>query len=120
MESPVMRYAEKAKRAVSRSGYAFRMAVRKLLFSAIRWVDKDIAATASLAPAATRATDAMSVAVPETVTSAVVINSEDAVVTPEIYEFYLRGIFSSPSHRQRARTLLPSNTVGRSFVELDH
>jgi hypothetical protein len=119
IENPLIRYAGKARRAASRIVHGFRILIRKLLFSAIHRIDKDFAATASLAPVARPATENLVLAPSATVTSAVVINSEDAAITPEIYEFYLRGIFLTASYRERAKALLPSNTTGRSFAELE-
>jgi hypothetical protein len=119
MENPLMRYAGKARRAALRFGDSIRLQIRKLLFSAIRWLDKDVVATASPA-AISRSSGKTSLAdASSLVKSAVVINSENAAMTPDVFDFYLSGVFPTLSYRERVRALLPRDVNGRSFVEME-
>jgi hypothetical protein len=120
IENPLIRYAGKAKRAVSRVADVFRLKMRKSLFAAIRWIDKDIAATASIPAPVRQAPGELAAPVNVSpVSTAVVINNENAAVTTDLYEFYLRGVFPSASFRERVRQALPRDVAGYSIVELD-
>jgi len=120
MESRFLHYAGKIRSVMFRINEAARVRIRAMLFAWIRLIDKDAAAAVALPVAARTAGEAPhAVARASAVASAVVINSENAAINPDVYEFYLRSVFPVPAHRERARTLLPADITGRSFVEMD-
>jgi len=119
MENPLMRYAGKARRAAVRFSDGFRLRIRKQLFAAIRWLDKDVVATTSPTTTSRPLEKIATTSASSLVHSAVVINSENTAMTPEVFDFYLCGVFPTLSHRQRVRALLPRDISGRSFVEME-
>jgi hypothetical protein len=56
---------------------------------------------------------------PAAVGSAVIINSNQAIVTGETFLFYLRGIFKDEVSFNYALTLLPQDISGYTFEEID-
>jgi hypothetical protein len=53
------------------------------------------------------------------VETAIVINDDEAAVTPETLVFLLRGIFQDEASIQRARAMLPQDTSGLTFREIE-